>query len=182
MNAKIHILTRTARAEVMARRELGNFGFTVEAEQNDPGQVDPALRRMGLDADNAALLSSPNLILAAADPLELAEFLRWVKTHPPVLIEEATTPEMEPPAQTAMPAPPALPATPAIPARPAKEPLPATGLAPHENPGKPKTREDLARRIAEATAKKIAERANGHTRRVEHRQVEQGEYTREYGN
>lgn len=177
MAIRIHILTRTAKAEVLARRELGNFGFTLEVEQNDPGQIDPALRRLGLDQNQAAVLSTPNLILATNTPTELAEFLTWVKNHPPVVLEERPAPLEDANTQTIQ----------------AEAPASNTGIASlaslasddsnasqdgRESRKPPQTRQDLAKSLAELANAKIEAHAAAHRRSTQHKR--QGEYNREY--
>lgn len=174
MAIRIHILTRTAKAEVLARRELGNFGFALEVEQNDPGQIDPALRRLGLDQNQAAVLSTPNLILATNTPTELAEFLTWVKNHPPVVLEERPAPLEDANTQTIQ----------------AEAPASNTGIASlasddsnasqdvRESRKPPQTRQELAKSLAELANAKIEAHAAAHRRSTQHKR--QGEYNREY--
>lgn len=171
MATRIHILTRTAKAEVLARRELGNFGFTLEVEQNDPGQIDPALRRLGLEQNQAAVLSSPNLILATNTPTELAEFLTWVGNHPPIVLEERPAPLEDANTQTMQ-----------------VETLASTnGIASDDSNasqdgrerGKPpQTRQELAEMLAKLANAKIEAHAATHKRSTQHKR--QGEYNREY--
>lgn len=177
MAIRIHILTRTAKAEVLARRELGNFGFTLEVEQNDPGQTDPALRRLGLDQNQAAVLSTPNLILATNTPTELAEFLTWVKNHPPVVLEERPAPLEDANTQTIQAEAPASNIGIASLASLASDDSNASQDV-RESRKPPQTRQDLAKSLAELANAKIEAHAAAHRRSTQHKR--QGEYNREY--